>query len=182
MPGFIGKRLCPQLVMIPPRMDKYKAVSVVISNIISKYDPDYEMGSLDEAYLDITKYCADHSLTPGDVLFRLRTEIKQTTGLTASGGAGANKMLAKVRGDDGECGDVQICSDVKKPNNQFILKNDSDAIRSFMSQLSVRKVPFIGKVTETFLHGIGIATCADIWEQRYYLYQVRDEDILRHDQ
>jgi nucleotidyltransferase/DNA polymerase involved in DNA repair len=60
MPGFIGKKLCPDLVLIPLNFDKYRAVSKVVRDVFREYDPDFCPMSLDEAYLDITDYLKEH--------------------------------------------------------------------------------------------------------------------------
>ncbi|XP_054905247.1 DNA polymerase kappa [Poeciliopsis prolifica] len=54
MPGFIAKKLCPSLVIVPPNFDKYRAVSEEIREIFAEYDPNFQPMSLDEAYLDFT--------------------------------------------------------------------------------------------------------------------------------
>lgn len=64
MPGFIASRLCPQLEIVPLHFDKYIRESRVLSSVLSQYDPNLTMGSLDEAYLDLTDYVGMRS-TPG---------------------------------------------------------------------------------------------------------------------
>ncbi|KJH41114.1 hypothetical protein DICVIV_12914 [Dictyocaulus viviparus] len=56
MPGFIAKKLCPQLVLVAGNYSKYRKESLKFEAIFSEYDEDLSMGSLDEAYLDITDY------------------------------------------------------------------------------------------------------------------------------
>uniref|UniRef100_A0A8C2EHM4 DNA polymerase kappa n=1 Tax=Cyprinus carpio TaxID=7962 RepID=A0A8C2EHM4_CYPCA len=56
MPGFIAKKLCPNLVIVPTNFDKYRAVSAQVREIFSEYDPHFMPMSLDEAYLDITEH------------------------------------------------------------------------------------------------------------------------------
>ena len=56
MPGFIAKKLCPELVIVPLRFDKYKAASEVVREILAKYDPHFSPVGLDESYLDLTEY------------------------------------------------------------------------------------------------------------------------------
>lgn len=56
MPGFIGQKLCPDLIIIPPNFDKYSAMSERVRAIFAEYDPNYSTMSLDEAYLDITEH------------------------------------------------------------------------------------------------------------------------------
>uniref|UniRef100_A0A914WBI1 UmuC domain-containing protein n=1 Tax=Plectus sambesii TaxID=2011161 RepID=A0A914WBI1_9BILA len=54
MPGFIARKLCPQLTIVPCDFDKYRAASKRVQQVFAQYDPDFSMGSLDEAYLDLT--------------------------------------------------------------------------------------------------------------------------------
>uniref|UniRef100_A0A672HNJ1 DNA polymerase kappa n=1 Tax=Salarias fasciatus TaxID=181472 RepID=A0A672HNJ1_SALFA len=56
MPGFIAKKLCPNLVIVPVNFDKYRAVSNEIREIFADYDPHFQPLSLDEAYLDFTDH------------------------------------------------------------------------------------------------------------------------------
>ncbi|CAJ0575274.1 unnamed protein product, partial [Mesorhabditis spiculigera] len=62
MPGFIGKKLCPELEIVRGNYKKYGAESRVFSGIFEEYDPELSMGSLDEAYLDITEYVAERAV------------------------------------------------------------------------------------------------------------------------
>ncbi|XP_012880757.1 PREDICTED: DNA polymerase kappa isoform X1 [Dipodomys ordii] len=66
MPGFIAKRLCPQLIIVPPNFDKYKAVSKEVKEILAEYDPNFMAMSLDEAYLNITKHLQERQNWPED--------------------------------------------------------------------------------------------------------------------
>ena len=61
--GFIGRRLCPHLVFVPPTFAKYTAAAAATRAVFARFDPDYEAGSLDEAYLDVTDYCHTHELS-----------------------------------------------------------------------------------------------------------------------
>lgn len=65
MPGFIGVRLCPELVFVEPNFEKYRTASNATRRIFADFDPNFEAGSLDEAYLDITDYCQQHSRSGG---------------------------------------------------------------------------------------------------------------------
>ena len=56
MPGFIAKKLCPDLTIVPCNFDKYIAVSKDIRGIMSEYDPNFCPMSLDEAYIDLTDH------------------------------------------------------------------------------------------------------------------------------
>ncbi len=65
MPGFIGRRLCPELVFVKPNFQKYTRAAAATRAVFVQYDPDFEAGSLDEAYLDVTDYCRSHDTTGG---------------------------------------------------------------------------------------------------------------------
>ncbi|KAL3080707.1 hypothetical protein niasHT_030613 [Heterodera trifolii] len=56
MPGFIAKKLCPQLLIVPCNFSKYKRDSSVFRAVFQRYDSEVSMGSLDEAYLDLTNF------------------------------------------------------------------------------------------------------------------------------
>lgn len=56
MPGFIGKKLCQELVLVRPHFYKYKTVSKQVQRIFASYDPNFSMMSLDEGYLDFTSH------------------------------------------------------------------------------------------------------------------------------
>ncbi len=63
MPGFIARKLCPELVFVKPDFQKYTTASKATRAIFRDFDPEFEAGSLDEAYLDITAYCEQHGMT-----------------------------------------------------------------------------------------------------------------------
>ncbi len=56
MPGFIARRLCPQLIIVPCNFDKYIHIARQVREIFREYDDDFMSGGLDEAFLDITEY------------------------------------------------------------------------------------------------------------------------------
>ncbi|XP_042277835.1 DNA polymerase kappa [Thunnus maccoyii] len=64
MPGFIAKKLCPNLVIVPTNFDKYRAVSDEIREIFADYDPHFQPMSLDEAYLDFTDHLKQRESWP----------------------------------------------------------------------------------------------------------------------
>ncbi|PWA19583.1 hypothetical protein CCH79_00006777, partial [Gambusia affinis] len=64
MPGFIAKKLCPNLVIVPHNFDKYRAVSEEIREIFAEYDPNFQPMSLDEAYLDFTDHLEQRQSWP----------------------------------------------------------------------------------------------------------------------
>lgn len=150
MAGFVAKKLCPQLILIKPNFDKYTAKAREIRKILAEYDPRFESASIDEAYLNITEYCAEQDADPADVVDKMRKEVHQATNITVSAGIAANAKLAK------------ICSNMNKPNGQYVLPKDRVTIMNFMRDLPTRQVNGIGRVLERQLSEVGIKTCGDI--------------------
>lgn len=157
MATFVAKKLCPQLVCIPQNFDKYNAKAREIRAILEQYDPRFESASIDEAYLNITAYCAENQMGPEEAVQRMRAEILEKTKISVSAGIAANAKIAK------------IASNKNKPNGQFYVPHDRATIMEFMASLPVRKVNGIGRVFERELDAIGIKTCGDIYPQRAYL-------------
>jgi DNA polymerase-4 len=140
-------RLCPELIVMPPRMQYYQSISQEIRKVFRRYTDLIEPVSLDEAYLDVT----DSEHLQGSAT-RIAAEIRQAilseTGLTASAGVAPVKFLAK------------IASDENKPNGQFVLTpNTMDA---FVRPLLLKKIPGVGKVAVKKLSELGLITCQDV--------------------
>lgn len=163
MAGFVAKKLCPPLLLLPLNFDKYTSKAHEIREILADYDPRFESASIDEAYLNITEYCREHDISPEDAVQQMRAEVHQKTKITVSAGIAANAKLAK------------ICSNMNKPNGQYILPSDRQAIMTFMRELSTRKVNGIGRVLERELQEIGVKTCGDIYTHRHLLRQLFGE-------
>ncbi|KAK2715560.1 DNA polymerase kappa-like isoform X2 [Artemia franciscana] len=160
MPGFIGRKLCPELVIVPCNFDKYTATSKVVQGIFSQYDKSYCMMSLDEGYLDLTNYLDNLEEADGEkpdveeVVNELRRKVFEATELTCSAGIGCNTRLAKIG------------SDQNKPNGQFVIPADKEEILKFIHDLPIRKISGIGNVTEQLLNSVGVVTCSDLFEKR----------------
>ncbi|KAJ5632019.1 hypothetical protein N7490_008358 [Penicillium lividum] len=167
MASFVAKKLCPQLVLLPMNYDKYSAKAKEIRAILAQYDPLYESASIDEAYLNITAYCAENELDPEEAVERMRAEILETTKVSVSAGIAANAKIAK------------ISSNQNKPNGQFRVPNDRAAIMEFMRVLPVRKVNGVGRVFERELGSIGIETCGDIYPHRGLLTKLFGEKAFQ---
>ena len=124
MPGFIGRKICPNVVFIKPNYPKYRIVSNQLRKLAEKYDECYESLGLDEVDLDVTQYLKDNGLDSEEgAIFlgqKIRQEIKDLTGLTASGGVACNKLLAK------------ICGDMNKPDGLTFLPPSVPDILSFL--------------------------------------------------
>ncbi|WP_269801138.1 DNA polymerase IV [Colwellia sp. 75C3] len=147
MPTSVAMRKCPNLVLVPSRMDAYKEVSIHIREIFSRYTSIIEPLSLDEAYLDVT----DCKLFKGSATLiaqDIRETIHRETGLTASAGISALKFLAKV------------ASDYNKPNGQFVITPSE--VYSFIAELPLNKISGVGKVTFEKLKLLGLEYGRDI--------------------
>jgi DNA polymerase kappa len=73
MPGFIGKKLCPDLVIVPSNMESYAREAEKIRAVFRAYDPNFAPMSLDEAYMDLTEYLDRHpDLTAAEVVNEMR--------------------------------------------------------------------------------------------------------------
>ena len=140
-------RLCPDLIIVRPDMRKYREVSQQVFTIFRSVTPLVEPLSLDEAYLDVTENAWGEALaTP--VAKRIKTLIRETTGLTASAGVAPNKFLAK------------IASAWRKPDGLTVIP--PDRIESFLIALPVDALWGVGPVTAARLRERGITRLVDV--------------------
>lgn len=143
-------RICPDLVVVPTNIDKYRAESVKIHKIFTAYTTLIEPLSLDEAYLDVTH--ASHAGGSATLIAReIREKVRQHLGITISAGIAPNKFLAK------------IASDWNKPDGQFTISPDQ--VQTFVARLPVNKILGVGTVTARRMQDLGIYTCADLQKQ-----------------
>ncbi|MDI9309803.1 MAG: DNA polymerase IV [Limnohabitans sp.] len=171
MSGIQAKKLCPDLIFVKPRFDRYTQISKQIRKIFYDYTDLVEPLSLDEAYLDVTQ---NKKGNPSATLIaeEIRKRIFEEVGLTASAGISTNKFVAK------------IASDYNKPNGQKTI--NPDEVEAFLEGLDVKKFYGIGKVTAERMYQLGIYTGADLKQKsleyldehfgksgRHYFYLVR---------
>jgi len=147
MSGVQAKKLCPELVFVRPRFERYSEISKIIRKIFYEYTDLVEPLSLDEAYLDVTQ---NKKGNPSASLLaqEIRKRIFEETGLTASAGISINKFVAKV------------ASDYNKPNGQKTV--NPDEVEPFLETLDIRKFYGIGKVTAERMYQFGIYTGKDL--------------------
>ncbi|MDX9731387.1 MAG: DNA polymerase IV [Bdellovibrionales bacterium] len=157
MPSARALRLCPDLILIPPDFQKYRAESRKVRAILERYSQKIEPLSLDEAYLDVTDSPFENG-SATRIAARIRREIQEETGLTASAGVAPNKFLAK------------IASDLKKPDGLSVIRPEQ--VEAFVRALPVEKIWGVGKVTARKMHSLGIRTCLDL--QRYSVAQLTE--------
>lgn len=142
-----ARRLCRDLIVIPPNMEKYVVASQEVSEIFRDYTDLIEPLSLDEAFLDVTH----SSVCKGSASLmarEIRARVRKDVGITLSAGIAPNKFLAK------------IASDWKKPDGQFTIT--PAMVPEFVRKLSVKKIHGVGKVTARKMELLGIDTCADL--------------------
>ena len=156
MPMARALRLCPELVIVHPNFDKYRGVSGQVMDILRACTPLVEPLSLDEAYLDVTENAWNEPFG-SRVAKRLKEQILERTGLTASAGVAPNKFLAK------------IASGYRKPDGLTVIA--PERVESFLQELPVEALWGVGPVTAKKLRAIGLEK----------LVQVRsvDMDLLR---
>jgi DNA polymerase-4 len=140
-------KLCPELIVIPPAMEKYRLASRQIMDIYRTYTELVEPLSLDEAYLDVTDspHCKGSATL---IAQEIRQRIVETVGITASAGVAPNKFVAK------------IASDWNKPDGLCLVRPDE--VDAFVAVLPVKKLHGVGKVTTAKLNGLGVQTCGDL--------------------
>lgn len=150
MPGRKALELCPHLIVVKPRFQRYKEISQQIREIFYEYTDLVEPLSLDEAYLDVTENKKDME-SANEIAREIRQKIFDKTGLTASAGISVNKFLAKV------------ASDYNKPNGQKTIHPSQ--IIDFMEKLPIEKFYGIGKVTANKMHEMHIFSGKDLKEK-----------------
>ncbi len=147
MPLSQARRICPQAIILPTRFEKYRESSEEVLGVISSYTPLVEQVALDEWFLDVTG--SERLFGPaGEMAERMRAQIVERTGLTASAGVAPNKFLAK------------IASDLEKPDGLVIVP--PEGVGPFLEGLSVSKIWGVGKVTERALREMGIRTIGEL--------------------
>ncbi|MDN7917886.1 DNA polymerase IV [Burkholderia gladioli] len=147
MSSALAVRKCPELLILPPSMDKYRVASRAIMAIYRDYTPEVEPLSLDEAYLDVsgTERCQGSATL---IAREIRERVRDTVGVTVSAGVAPNKFIAK------------IASDWNKPDGLFVVRPHQ--VEAFVAALPVRKLFGVGRVTAGRLERLGIETCAQL--------------------
>jgi DNA polymerase IV len=147
MPLRTAGKLCPHAIFLEGRHDLYAEWSDRVATILSSFSPVVEMASIDEAYLDLSGTTRLHG-PPLAAAHALLTEIGAKTGLPCSAGLARTRLVAKV------------ASDQAKPRG--LVWVPAGAETKFLSPLSVRRIPGIGRVTEAALAVMGIETVGQL--------------------
>jgi DNA polymerase-4 len=153
MPMFQALKLCPEAVVIKPRMEAYVEASRAIRAMMEEMTPGIEPLSLDEAFLDLSGTAKLHGHPPAYMLARLVRRMKTELGLTGSIGLSHNKFLAKV------------ASDLDKPHGFSVIGTAETA--AFLKDKPVRMIWGVGAATQAALDKAGIRTFTDLlrWDR-----------------
>jgi DNA polymerase-4 len=148
MPMRLAKQLCPEAIVLRGNSGIYSKFSNQVTDVIKESVPLYEKTSVDEFYIDLSgmdKFFGCHQLAS-----EIRKKIINETGLPISFGLSVNKTVSKIA--TGEA----------KPNNEIQILKGLE--KSFLSPLSVRKIPMVGEVTYRSLCDLGIKQIKTIQE------------------
>lgn len=149
MPGTQARRLCPDAVVVPPRMRAYTRASEAVFEVFRNITPVVEPLSVDEAFLDVGGLRRT-SGTPVQIAARLRTDVREQVGLPITVGIARTKFLAKV------------ASQEAKPDGLLLVPPDQEL--AFLQPLPVRRLWGVGAVTAEKLRAHGITTVAEVAE------------------
>ncbi len=147
MGGALARRLCPQAIVVHPRMDAYSAASKALFEVFRNTTPFVEGLSIDEAFLDVGGLRMI-SGTPSEIAVRLRRDVLEQVGLPISVGVARTKFLAKV------------ASAVAKPDGLLVVPIDGEL--EFLHPLPVERLWGVGPVTATKLRERSITTVEQV--------------------
>ncbi|MGI8974579.1 MAG: DNA polymerase IV, partial [Gaiella sp.] len=147
MSGAQARRLCPQVIVVEPRMSAYADASKAVFEVFDDTTPLVEGLSIDEAFLDV-RGLERISGSPPEIAAQLRHDVLERIGLPITVGVARTKFLAKV------------ASGVAKPNGLLVVPTDREL--SFLHALPVERLWGVGPVTARKLRDRGITTVAHV--------------------
>jgi DNA polymerase-4 len=147
MGGAQARRLCPQAVVVKPRMSAYAEASKALFEVFERTTPLVEGLSIDEAFLDVGGL-RRISGTPRDIAVRLRRDVLAQVGLPITVGVARTKFLAKV------------ASGVAKPDGLLVVPPEDEL--AFLHPLPVERLWGVGRVTTEKLHDLGITIVGQV--------------------
>ena len=140
-------RLCPDAIVVSPRMETYSAASKAMFEVFNDTTPFVEGLSIDEAFLEVGGL-RKISGTPTEIAIRLRREVREKVGLPITVGVARTKFLAKV------------ASGVAKPDGLLVVPIDGEL--AFLHPLPVERLWGVGPVTADKLRERSITTVAEV--------------------
>ena len=147
MGGREARRLCPEAIVVPPRMDAYTQASKDLYAVFDDMTPLVEGLSIDEAFLDV-RGMEPIAGTPVEIAVRLRCAVRERVGLPVSVGIARTKFLAKV------------ASALAKPDGLLVVPLDGEL--DFLHPLPVERVWGVGRVTAAKLRACGVETVGQL--------------------
>lgn len=167
MPSVVARRLCPSLIMLPGRFDRYESYSAQFHTIINDVTPHFEPISLDEVFLDLRGL---HALrrTPLDVAHEIRTRLRDELFLDCGVGVARNKLFAKLASKDAK--PVVDARGVRPGRGVVWVDPATEA--SWLATLPVRALWGVGPATAKKLQQLGLGFVRDL--------VTVDERILTH--
>ena len=157
MPAVTARRLCPQGIFLPPRIDYYAEVSRQIREIFQRFTPLTEPLSLDEAFLDTTG--SENLFGPAvEIGRKIKQAVREETRLVVSVGVAPNKFLAK------------IASDLKKPDGFVVV--EPGQVQEFLDPLPVERLWGVGRQGTKVFQQLGIRTIGQL--RRWPLDALKD--------
>ncbi len=147
MGGRQACRLCPQAIVVPPRMSAYSEASKAVFALFEDTTPLVEGLSIDEAFLDV-RGLERLAGPPPEIAARLRRRVLDEVGLPITVGIARTKFLAKV------------ASAVAKPNGLLVVPPDDEL--GFLHPLPVERLWGVGRVTSAKLHDRGLRTVGQV--------------------
>src|SRR5213080_1181566 len=147
MGGARARRLCPDAIVVSPRMSAYADASKAVFEVFNETAPRVEGLSIDEAFLDV-RGMRRIAGAPEDIAARLRREVRERVGLPITVGVARTKFLAKV------------ASGVAKPDGLLVVPADGEL--AFLHPLPVERLWGVGRVTSARLRERGIATVGQV--------------------
>jgi len=166
MGGAQARRLCPQAVVVAPRMSAYAEASKAVYRVFEDTTPLVEGLSIDEAFLDV-RGLERLSGSPIEIAVRLRRAVRERVGLPITVGLARTKFLAKV------------ASGVAKPDGLLVVQPPDEL--SFLHPLPVERLWGVGTVTARKLHDRGINTVGQVaWLDEDELVSMLGRGTGRH--
>jgi DNA polymerase-4 len=147
MPSVRARRLCPDLIILPPDFRLYARESEKIFAIYREITPCVQAVSIDEAYLEVTGHLGAFGSATA-VAREIRRRVREERGLTVSVGVGPNRLVAK------------IASDFKKPDGLTVVPPAK--VQEFLDPLPARRLHGVGPATERALAELGVETVAQL--------------------
>ena len=140
MPLWEARRLCPNIIIVPPHFEYYSKFSRLLRGIYERYTDYVEPFGLDECWLDVTA-CGEDGYVIAE---EIRNTVKNELGLTVSIGVSFNKVFAKLG------------SDLKKPDAVTVISREN--FKEKIWDLPVGELLYCGRQTAKALTSGGMPT------------------------